>query len=96
MTERTLTTARAVHARPASQIVKAAAGFDAEVRLVVGEKAADARSVLALMRLGLAAGATVTVQATGAEAAAALEAVAGELTSVEPTGDAEPEMSEAP
>jgi phosphotransferase system HPr (HPr) family protein len=89
MTERTVTTARALHARPASQIVKAAGGFDAQVRLQAGDKAADARSVLALMRMGVAAGVAVTVRATGAEAETALEAVVRELTSPE-------ERTEAP
>jgi phosphotransferase system HPr (HPr) family protein len=96
MTERTVTTARALHARPASQIVKSAARFEAEVRLLLGETAADTRSVLSLMRLGLAAGVPVTVQATGAEAEAALEAVVHELTSPEPVGEDQPERSETP
>lgn len=60
-----------LHARPAALLARTAAGFDAKV-LVEG---VDAASILALMGLATKQGDTVTVSATGAQAAEALEAV---------------------
>ncbi|MFI1988443.1 HPr family phosphocarrier protein [Actinoplanes sp. NPDC020271] len=69
----------ALHARPAGEVVRAAARFQATVEVRHGERAASARSALKLMSLGAAAGATVTVRASGEDAPAAAEAVAETL-----------------
>lgn len=61
-----------LHARPAAALAACTAGFDAQVSV----DGADARSLVELMALGLSAGATVTVSASGPQAAAALEAAA--------------------
>lgn len=71
----------ALHARPAGKVVRAAAGFEAQVEIGYGDRVASARGVLGLMGLGATAGAAVTLRATGADAAAAVEAVAAVLTS---------------
>jgi phosphotransferase system HPr (HPr) family protein len=92
MTERTVTTARSLHARPASQLTKALGCFDAQVTLHVGAKSANAKSVLALMGLGLTAGAAVTVRAEGPDAPAAAQAVIDQLTT--PEASAAPAQSE--
>ncbi|KHD76696.1 phosphatidylglycerol phosphate synthetase [Actinoplanes utahensis] len=66
----------ALHARPAGEVVRAAAAFTATVEVRVEGRSASARSALRLMSLGAAAGATVTVHATGDDAAEAASAVA--------------------
>lgn len=69
-----------LHARPAGQVVQAAARFQAQVEIEYGDRVANARGVLAVMGLGATAGATVTLRATGTDAAEAVEAVAAVLT----------------
>lgn len=65
----------ALHARPAGALVREAARHDATVTLVVGDRRADARSILQVMALALPGGSAVTVRAEGPDAGAALEAV---------------------
>ncbi|OJX95692.1 MAG: hypothetical protein BGO96_08735 [Micrococcales bacterium 73-15] len=60
-----------LHARPAALLARQVAEFDAAVTL----DGVDASSLLSLMGLGLAAGATAQVVATGPQAAAALASV---------------------
>jgi len=66
----------ALHARPAGEVVRAAAAFTAVVEVRVDGRSASARSALRLMSLGAVAGATVTVHASGDDAPAAASAVA--------------------
>ena len=73
-----------LHARPAGQVTKAAAGFDAHVWLSTETRdEVDSRSVLAVMGLGAVAGESVRVRATGAQAAEAVAAVASVLSAAE-------------
>lgn len=71
---RTLTLRNKVglHARPAALLARLVTGFDAEVTI----NGVDARSVLALMGLGLEMGDAMDVRATGTGAAAAVDTVA--------------------
>ncbi|GAA4447012.1 HPr family phosphocarrier protein [Phytohabitans houttuyneae] len=69
-----------LHARPAGQVVQAAARFQAQVEIEYAGKVANARGVLAVMALGATAGTTVTLRATGPDAAEAVDAVAAVLT----------------
>ncbi|GGP46333.1 dihydroxyacetone kinase phosphoryl donor subunit DhaM [Saccharothrix coeruleofusca] len=64
-----------LHARPAALLVRALTGLDAEVVVRLGERSADARSVMALMALGAVGGRRVAVEATGADAAEAVRRV---------------------
>ncbi|GGN96728.1 hypothetical protein GCM10010112_88250 [Actinoplanes lobatus] len=73
----------ALHARPAGAVVRAAASFQAQIEVRVGERSASARSALRLMSLGADTGTTVVVHATGEDAAAAAQAVASALLSSE-------------
>src|SRR6185437_6193211 len=67
-----------LHARPAALIAKRARAHKTIVTLAGHGKTADARSVTAIMALGVAHGDTITVSATGANAAAAVnDVVAG-------------------
>ena len=64
-----------LHARPAAQLARTAAGFEA----VVTVNGVDAASVLALIGLGAVDGQKVTVTAAGPQARAALVAVIDEI-----------------
>lgn len=65
-----------LHARPAALLARSVAGLAAEVTVRLGEKAADARSVLALLGLAARKGDTLQVSATGDQATEALDRVA--------------------
>lgn len=73
----TLTNALGLHARPAAIVARKASEFDAQVTI----NGVDAASVLALMALGLTGGAEVQLSATGAQADAAVAAIADEIES---------------
>ena len=60
-----------LHARPAAEFVKTAAKHEASVRV----NGVDAKSLLAIMALALPKGATVTIEATGADAQDAVDAL---------------------
>ena len=82
--EVTLVLPEALHARPAGEVVRAAAAFTSTVEVRVDGRSANARSALRLMSLGAVAGATVTVHADGDDAPAAAAAVAGILERGDP------------
>ncbi|NMA43179.1 MAG: HPr family phosphocarrier protein [Oligosphaeraceae bacterium] len=67
---------RGLHLRFAGQITQIAAQFDAMVRLQKGEQSADARSTLSMLTLQAGNGSKLLLQAEGAQASEALQAVA--------------------
>lgn len=72
-----------LHARPAGKLVTTAAGFQADIEIVYGGKAVNARGVLAVLSLGATAGTTVVVRATGPDADDAVTALAAVLVEAE-------------
>jgi phosphocarrier protein FPr/phosphocarrier protein len=68
-----------IHARPAAQIVNALKGLAGQVSLAAHGRSANARSTVALMKLGVRRGDEVEVRATGADAGSAFAAVAALL-----------------
>lgn len=64
-----------LHARPATALVDIAKGFGATIRIRHGDRAGDAKSLIALLNLGIESGATIRVMAEGADADAALAAL---------------------
>jgi phosphocarrier protein len=68
-----------LHARVAARIVKVASRFTSKVVLVVGERRASARSLMAMLMLAAAMGATVRLETEGPDEREALEAVAAVL-----------------
>lgn len=73
--EAVVTNPSGLHARPAATFVKAASRYDADVRIVdldAGGEEVSARSLLALMALGVRQGSRVRVSATGPQARPAL------------------------
>ncbi|MEF9386680.1 phosphoenolpyruvate--protein phosphotransferase [Ralstonia solanacearum species complex bacterium KE056] len=64
-----------LHARPAAQWVETARRFAARMQVRHGAETADAKNLVALLQLGLAAGAALTLSAEGPDARAALTAL---------------------
>lgn len=64
-----------LHARPASELVRAAVAFEAEIVLCRHGKFANAKSLLAILLLGAAQGTELVATAVGSDATAALFAL---------------------
>ena len=64
-----------LHARPATAFVDLAKTFQATVRVRQGDRTADGKSLISLLKLGAAAGSTIRVMADGPDAEAALTAL---------------------
>jgi phosphotransferase system HPr (HPr) family protein len=65
-----------LHARPAAEFVRTAMRFSSKVWVAVGEREADAKSLLSILALGARRGTSLQLRAEGADAAIALEALA--------------------
>jgi phosphocarrier protein len=72
----TITNTRGLHARAAAKLVKLAAEFNSEIRLVKDGSVVSGRSIMGLMMLAAARGVTVEVRAAGDDAEAAVIAIA--------------------
>ena len=70
-----LPTAVALHARPAATFVKTALRFRSRVIVGANGKAADAKSILAVLALGAKGGTVLELSADGDDAADALDAL---------------------
>ena len=66
---------RGLHARASAKFVKLAAAFDAQVSVSKDGSTVDARSIMGLMMLAAGIGTSITLRASGAEAAAAVDAL---------------------
>ena len=66
---------RGLHARASAKFVKLASGFDAEVTVSRDGQTVDARSIMGLMMLAAGPGASIDIEAEGAQAQAALDAL---------------------
>jgi phosphoenolpyruvate-protein phosphotransferase len=68
-----------LHARPAAVLANLAKSFQSAIKLQLGDRQANARSVTAIMALDVSHGAKVQVVASGPDAAAAVEKLSGVL-----------------
>lgn len=66
----------ALHARPAAEVVRAAAALAAPVTISANGKQANAKSILAVLALGATGGTELTLSASGPNAAASVAALA--------------------
>jgi len=64
-----------LHARPAAQLVRMAAGFSAEIAVAVNGREANAKSLLSVLALGATGGTPLRLTASGQDAAVAVEAL---------------------
>jgi phosphocarrier protein HPr len=67
---------KGLHARASARFVQTAERFDAAVFVTRGNETVGGTSIMGLMMLTAGPGSTITVEATGREAAAAVEALA--------------------
>jgi phosphocarrier protein len=66
---------KGLHARASAKFVQTAERFDAQVRVTRGQETVGGTSIMGLMMLAAAPGTSITIEATGNEAAAALDAL---------------------
>ncbi len=64
-----------LHARAASRLVNTASGFAAEIRIVKGARAVNAKSIMGVLTLAASRGTDLTIEAEGADEQQALDAV---------------------
>jgi phosphocarrier protein len=65
-----------VHARPAAEIVKAAARFKSDITIVRDDLEVNGKSIMGVMMLAAECGATLTLRASGPDDEAAVGAIA--------------------
>ena len=66
---------RGLHARASAKFVKTASGFESEVRVSKDGQTVDARSIMGLMMLAAGPGCCIDIEAEGADAEAAVQAL---------------------
>jgi phosphocarrier protein HPr len=64
-----------LHARPAALFVQTAKQFQSEIKVKKDEKAANAKSILSVLTLGIDENAQIKVEAVGDDAQKALDAI---------------------
>lgn len=64
-----------LHARPAAEIVKAAARFKSDITIVREDMEVNGKSIMGVMMLAAECGATIVLRADGPDADAAVEAI---------------------
>ena len=65
-----------LHARPAAEIVKTAARFKSDITIIRDELEVNGKSIMGVMMLAAEFGSTLLLRAEGADADAALDALA--------------------
>jgi phosphotransferase system HPr (HPr) family protein len=68
-----------LHARPAAQFVRTASRFQSRITIQVGDRSADAKSLIALLGMTIRPQTEITLTADGSDADAALTALLDEL-----------------
>jgi multiphosphoryl transfer protein len=71
----TITNPTGLHARPATLFVQTAGQFQATIEAMAHGRSTDATNIIGVLSLGIRQGDTLTLRATGPEAAAALKAL---------------------
>ncbi|MDQ6634988.1 MAG: HPr family phosphocarrier protein [Gemmatimonadota bacterium] len=82
MVERTvqIVNKNGLHARPAAEIVKISAKFESEITLVKDGMEVNGKSIMGVMMLAAECGSSLLMRADGADADAALDALATLIT----------------
>jgi phosphocarrier protein HPr len=65
-----------LHARAAAKFVNVAKAFTSTIRIGIGDRRVDGKSIMSVMLLAASQGTQVTLSADGADEIAALEAIA--------------------
>jgi phosphocarrier protein HPr len=77
----TICNKKGLHARASARFVQTVEKFDADVRVMRGSEIVGGTSIMGLMMLAASPGTTITVEATGKEAAEVIEALAALIES---------------
>ena len=72
-----------LHARPAAVFVRTAMGFTSRIMVAVGDREADAKSLLSVLALGAKGGTTLQLRAEGGDAADAVDVLRGCVTALQ-------------
>ena len=64
-----------IHARPAGELVKEAKKYESKITITKEGRTVEATKLMAVMSLGVKCGQTIDVEVTGADEAAAADAV---------------------
>ena len=67
---------KGLHARASAKFVQTVERYDAQVRVTRGHETVGGTSIMGLMMLAAAPGTSITIEATGSEAAAVVDALA--------------------
>lgn len=73
--EVTIPNKKGLHARASAQFVRCASGYNAEIRVTREGHTVGGTSIMGLMMLAAAPGTSITISATGPQAAAAVDAL---------------------
>ncbi len=73
--ETTVGPAEGLHARPAAEFIKRARQFSSDVKVIKGDREANAKSLVKLMTLGAKKDEKITIQAEGDDAEEAVDAL---------------------
>ncbi len=78
MAERTVTilNKNGLHARPAAEIVKAAAKFSSDIVIIRDDLEVNGKSIMGVLMLAAECGSSILVRASGQDEAAAVDAIA--------------------
>jgi phosphocarrier protein len=79
--ETTIVNKLGLHARPSAKLTQLASKYKSEVWMTKGARRINAKSIMGVMMLAAARGATVVVEAEGPDEAEAVEAVVGLIAS---------------
>lgn len=66
---------KGLHARATAKFVQCVEGFDAEIAVTRAGETVGGQSIMGILTLGAGRGTTITVSATGPDAAAAIDAL---------------------
>ena len=66
---------KGLHTRPSTELVKITSSYKSNVRLIYQDNAVNAKSLLGILMLAAGRGSKITVEATGPDAQAAVDAV---------------------
>ncbi len=72
---------KGLHARASAKFVQAAEQFDAAITVIRGHESVGGTSIMGLMMLAAGPGITITIQATGKDAQAAVNALCALVSS---------------
>ncbi|MGH6672113.1 MAG: HPr family phosphocarrier protein [Xanthobacteraceae bacterium] len=77
----TICNKKGLHARASAKFVQTVEKFDADVRVTRGGESVGGTSIMGLMMLAAAPGTSITIEATGRQAAGVIDALAALINS---------------